>query len=108
MEITHFITYIEVESIETAHKKDPKTDIHSTGPTIVGVPSTKWITCVTLPNKTKISVSLDRNIHFSYMFTGNELRASKRTGPRLNIKTVLSTYGDFHVKDKTAARASYL
>ena len=23
-------------------------------------------------------------------------------GPRLNIKTVLSTYGDFHVKDKTA------
>ena len=28
--------------------------------------------------------------------------------PRLNIKTVLSTYGDFHVKDKTAARTSYL
>ena len=23
-------------------------------------------------------------------------------GPRLNIKTVLSTYGDFHVKDKTS------
>ena len=22
--------------------------------------------------------------------------------PRLNIKTVLSTYGDFHVKDKTS------
>ena len=33
----------------------------------------------------------------------------KRTpGPRLNIKTVLSTYGDFHVKDKTAVRTSYL
>ena len=31
-----------------------------------------------------------------------------RTGPRLNIKTVLSTYGDFHVKDKTAVRTSYL
>ena len=30
------------------------------------------------------------------------------TGPRLNIKTVLSTYGDFHVKDKTAVRTSYL
>ena len=30
------------------------------------------------------------------------------TGPCLNIKTVLSTYGDFHVKDKTAARTSYL
>ena len=29
-------------------------------------------------------------------------------GPRLNIKTVLSTYGDFHVKDKTAGRTSYL
>ena len=30
------------------------------------------------------------------------------TGPRLNIKTVLSMYGDFHVKDKTAVRTSYL
>ena len=30
------------------------------------------------------------------------------TGPRLNIKTVLFTYGDFHVKDKTAVRTSYL
>ena len=30
------------------------------------------------------------------------------SGPCLNIKTVLSTYGDFHVKDKTAARTSYL
>ena len=29
-------------------------------------------------------------------------------GPRLNIKTVLSTDGDFHVKDKTAVRTSYL
>ena len=29
-------------------------------------------------------------------------------GPRLNIKTVLSTYGDFHFKDKTAVRTSYL
>ena len=33
---------------------------------------------------------------------------NKCTGPRLNIKTVLSTYGDFHVKDKTAVRTSYL
>ena len=32
----------------------------------------------------------------------------KWPGPRLNIKTVLSTYGDFHVKDKTAVRTSYL
>ena len=29
-------------------------------------------------------------------------------GPRLNIKTILSTYGDFHVEDKTAVRTSYL
>ena len=34
--------------------------------------------------------------------------AVKQPGPRLNIKTVLSTYGDFHVKDKTAVRTSYL
>ena len=33
---------------------------------------------------------------------------NKISGPRLNIKTALSTYGDFHVKDKTAARTSYL
>ena len=33
---------------------------------------------------------------------------NQRTGPHLNIKTVLSTYGDFHVKDKTAVRTSYL
>ena len=36
------------------------------------------------------------------------LSGSLRSGPRLNIKTVLSTYGDFHVKDKTAVRTSYL
>ena len=43
-------------------------------------------------------------------FTGSHKYIPKhtRTGPRLNIKTVLSTYGDFHVKDKTAARTSYL
>ena len=34
--------------------------------------------------------------------------ATTTSGPRLNIKTVLSTYGDFHVKDKTAVRTSYL
>ena len=32
----------------------------------------------------------------------------QEAGPRLNKKTVLSTYGDFHVNDKTAARTSYL
>ena len=34
--------------------------------------------------------------------------AAQHAGPRLNIKTVLSTYGYFHVKDKTAVRTSYL
>ena len=33
---------------------------------------------------------------------------TETSGPRLNIKTVLCTYGDFHVKDKTAVRTSYL
>ena len=28
----------------------------------------------------------------------------RNTGPRLNIKTVLSTYGDFHVKDRPLGR----
>ena len=32
----------------------------------------------------------------------------KLSGPRLNIKTVLTTYGDFHVKDKKAVRTCYL
>ena len=32
----------------------------------------------------------------------------EKSGPCLNIKTVLPTYGDFHVKDKTAVKASYL
>ena len=46
----------------------------------------------------------DANIRPNYVsWTNNKLY-----GPRLNIKTVLSTYGDFHVKDKTAVRTSYL
>ena len=42
---------------------------------------------------------------------GNSMEESEykiASGPRLNIKTVLSMYGDFHVKDKTAVRTSYL
>ena len=42
---------------------------------------------------------------FSLVWGSKRRRA---TGPRLNIKTVLSTYGDFHVKDKTVVRTSYL
>ena len=50
----------------------------------------------------------------NYQKSGNWLELTHEpagrytTGPRLNIKTVLSTYGDFHVKDKKAVRTSYL
>ena len=40
--------------------------------------------------------------------SNRDFAAQSDPGPRLNIKTVLSTYGDFHVKDKTAVRTSYL
>ena len=42
------------------------------------------------------------------MKTSHYIKIFRSTGPRLNIKTVLSAYGDFHVKDKTAVRTSYL
>ena len=44
----------------------------------------------------------------SFDFVPKAELESRDAGPRLNIKTVLSTYGDFHVKDKTAVRMSYL
>ena len=47
-----------------------------------------------------------RMLYDNYESECNELL--EKSGPRLNIKTVLSTYGDFHVKDKTAVRTSYL
>ena len=37
-------------------------------------------------------------------FMDNQTPQTETSGPRLNIKTVLSTYGDFHVKDKTAVK----
>ena len=48
----------------------------------------------------------DRSIPKSWHSTSPPSPAAPE--PRLNIKTVLSTYGDFHVKDKTAVRTSYL
>ena len=42
------------------------------------------------------------------MFRYQNIMKNENPGPRLNIKTVSSTYGDFHVKDKTADRTSYL
>ena len=67
----------------------------------------------------KLSVKLDAkpiNIHNwcthtmgEYTYGGRIYRESAMNpGPRLNIKTVLSTYGDSHVKDKMADRTSYL
>ena len=47
-----------------------------------------------------------RGISFAHNINSDVWQS--RAGPRLNIKTVLSTYGDFHVKDKTAVRTSYL
>ena len=38
----------------------------------------------------------------------DEIALFLTAGPRLNIKTVLSQYGDSYVKDKTAVRTSYL
>ena len=46
----------------------------------------------------RINIDTNQAVHISI----------KEPGPRLNIKTVLSTYGDFHVKDKMAPRTSYL
>ena len=48
------------------------------------------------------------NIFLKFEYIPYKKLIARRAGPRLNIKTVLSTYGDFHVKDKTAARTSYL
>ena len=44
----------------------------------------------------------------SYLIAWVDIMFSASKEPCLNIKTVLSTYGDFHVKDKTAVRTSYL
>ena len=44
----------------------------------------------------------------NYNYDDDDGGSEDRAGPCLNIKTVLSTYGDFHVKDKTAVRKSYL
>ena len=47
-------------------------------------------------------------MYFLMYMVINGLENNLQPGPRLNIKTVLSTYGDFHVKDETAVRTSYL
>ena len=61
-------------------------------------------------NSTKSSIAgASENFSLSYAQINYDPSMDKQSsGPRLNIKTVLSTYGDFHVKDKTAVRTSYL
>ena len=60
-----------------------------------------WSQSMLVNKAYKTSTSVKFEIH-------QEERIVHTPGPRLNIKTVLSTYGDFHVKDKTAVRTSYL
>ena len=51
---------------------------------------------------------LDQLLYWNNFVASMDVIDISWSGPRLNIKTVLSTYGDFHVKDKTAVRTSYL
>ena len=63
----------------------------------------------TFPLIRRCGAVLSPQISSYHRSTRVELRSCvPEAGPRLNIKTVLSTYGDFHVKDKTAVRTSYL
>ena len=65
-----------------------------------------------LPLHERHGVAIDRplDVLIENLFKISTKKSPKLriTGPRLNIKTVLSAYGDFHVKDKTAVRTSYL
>ena len=45
-------------------------------------------------------ILMDTGVSASQMRTYEEPVMALNPGPRLNIKTVLSTYGDSHVKDK--------
>ena len=64
---------------------------------------------VALYNAVNFHQSLQCGIqHNVWTYTTRVNTSGNNSGPRLNIKTVLSTYGDFHVKDKTAVRTSYL
>ena len=53
-----------------------------------------------VPWKPAIKIYYHHYYHYCYW----PVKPWPGPGPRLNIKTVLSTYGDFHVKDKTAVK----
>ena len=73
-----------------------------------------WVICVREYNYGNSKIIFVFNKLIFWNLTGLGLRwwwsdcNHRLSGPRLNIKTVLFTYGDFHVKDKTDVRTSYL
>ena len=67
-----------------------------------------WIN-FSFPGDSIVSMAAEYLVIFSLVVAYFHVMSSTEApGPRLNIKTVLSTYGDFHVKDKTAVRTTYL
>ena len=71
-----------------------------------GYEFTSWKS--TLASKRQYNMRLDKSEICDICFWYDFVTKDVHPGPRLNIKTVLFTYGDFHVKDKTAVRTSYL
>ena len=69
-----------------------------------------WTTIIYRPIWWQLSISSICIGGSSFMppHRARTVRNWSSSGPRLNIKTVLSAYGVFHVKDKTAVRKSYL
>ena len=84
-----------------SHSRVYVSDINKHKAVCATVGKSKCETCIVWYNASLCSILLQLCI---FALPSSSLLA----GPRLNIKTVLSTYGDFHVKDKTAVRTSYL
>ena len=74
----------------------------------------QWVNCLQIHTIRNIKIAQGGfsirkgTIYLQHSFTLPYQSTQPSAGPCLNIKTVLSTYGDFHVKDKTAVRTSYL
>ena len=69
---------------------------------LIGTLNSMWLSKSALDYKAWLWS--EQGSHPCPKFTASLANLCRQTGPRLNIKTVLSTYGDFHVKDKTAVR----
>ena len=63
---------------------------------------------ILITGNTHSKLGMGLAVYFVIHVVYQTLALKKIPWPRLNIKTVLSTYGYFHVKDKTAVRTSYL